>query len=252
MNPMPSLTPLLKQLRLSGFLDSLEVRNRQAVDQKLSHLDFLALLVQDEVARREQRKFAMRQRRSGMGSQKTLEGFDFAFNPAISQAQVMDLATCRFLDEKVCVLVVGPCGTGKSHLAQALGHQAVRRGAETLFTTHGKLLGQLAAARGVGTYERKVQQLAKLDLLIVDDFGLKPMRPGQDEDFHEIVAERYERRATILTSNLDFDEWGEAFHNKLLGAATLDRIRHGAYRVVLDGKSYRTPRTDTTTCQGMG
>jgi DNA replication protein DnaC len=252
MNPMPQLTPLLKQLRLSGILDSLEARNRQAVDQKLAYVDFLSLLVQDEVARREQRKYAMRQRRAGFNSQKTLETFDFTFNPAINQNQVIDLATCRFIEEKVCVLIVGPCGTGKSHLAQALGHGAVRRGCDTHFTTHGKLLGQLSSARAVGSIERRLAQLAKVDLLIIDDFGLKPMRPGQDEDFHEIMAERYERRPTILTSNLDLDEWPEAFHNKLLAAATLDRIRHGAYRVVLDGKSFRTPRGEKNACEKRG
>jgi len=247
MHPMPQLLPLLKQLRLSGILDSLEVRNRQAVDSKLSYTEFLALLIEDEVARREQHKFAQRQRRAGFNAQKTLETFDFTFNPGINQGQVMDLATCRFLEEKAPVLIVGPCGTGKSHLAQALGQMAVRRGHDTLFTTHGKLLNQLSAARAVGSYERKLTQLSKIELLVIDDYGLKPMRLGQDEDFHDVIAERYERRATVITSNLDFSEWSEAFHNKLLGAATLDRIRHGAYRITLDGKSYRSPRSQS--CQ---
>jgi len=242
MHPMPQLLPLLKQLRLSGILDSLEVRNRQAVEQKLSYTDFLAMLVEDEIARREQHKFAQLQRRAGFNTQKTLESFDFTFNPSINQSLIMDLATCRFMDEKAPALIVGPCGTGKSHLAQALGHMAVRRGHDTLFTSHAKLLGQMSAARAVGNYERKLAHLAKVELLIIDDFGLKPMRPGQDEDFHDVIAERYERRTTVVTSNLDFDEWNEAFHNKLLGAATLDRLRHGAYRVTLDGKSYRSPR----------
>lgn len=242
MHPMPQLLPLLKQLRLSGILDSLEVRNRQAVEQKLSYTDFLAMLIEDELARREQHKFTQLQRRAGFSAQKTLESFDFTFNPGINQSLIMDLATCRFMDEKAPALIVGPCGTGKSHLAQALGHMAVRRGHDTLFTSHAKLLGQMSAARAVGNYERKLANLAKIDLLIIDDFGLKPMRPGQDEDFHDVISERYERRTTIVTSNLDFDEWCEAFHNKLMGAATLDRLRHGAYRVPLDGKSYRSPR----------
>ncbi|MBT4822669.1 MAG: ATP-binding protein [Lentisphaerae bacterium] len=242
MHPMPQISPLLKQLRLSGILDSLEVRNHQAVEQQLSYTEFLALLIEDEVARREQRAFAQRQRRSGVNAQKTLESFDFTFNPGINRAQIADLGTCRFIDEKAPVLIVGPCGTGKSHLAQALGHMAVRRGNDTLFTSHAKLLGQLSAARAVGSYDRKLAQLSKVELLIIDDFGLKPMRPGQDEDLHDVIAERYERRPIVITSNLDFNEWGEAFHNKLLGVATLDRVQHGAYRVTLDGKSYRAPR----------
>jgi len=244
MQPMPQLLPLLKQLRLSGILDSLEVRNRQALEQKLPYMEFLALLIGDELARREGQKFAQRQRRAHLNAQKTIETFDFSFNLGVDQTQLRDLATCRFLEEKAPVLIMGPCGTGKSHLAQALGHMAMRRGCDVVFAGHAKLLGQLTASKAVGGFERKLSRLAKADLLIVDDFGLKPMRPGQDEDFHELIAERYERRATLITSNLHVDEWGAAFPNKLLGAATLDRIRHGAYLVILEGKSYRSPRCE--------
>lgn len=242
MHPMPQLLPLLKQLRLSGILDSLEMRNQQAVEKKLSYTDFLSLLIEDEVARREQNKFAQRQRRAKINVQKTLETFDFTFNLNINQAQIQDLCTCRFIEERAPVQIVGPCGTGKSHLAQSIGHMAVRKGHDTLFTSHAKLLGQLCSARAVGNYERKLDQLVKVDLLIIDDFGLKPMRQGQDEDFHDVIAERYEKKSTIITSNLHFDEWNAAFQNKLLGAATLDRIKHGAYCVTLEGKSYRSPR----------
>lgn len=242
MNPMPQLAPQLKQLRLSGILDSLETRNRQAIEDKLAYTEFLALLVQDELARREQKKFALRLRRANFRTEKTLETFDFAFNPSVNKALILDLATGRFLEEKASVLIAGPSGTGKSHLAQALGHQAIRQGYDVLFTTQTKLLGQLQAARATGSYDRKLAALAAVDLLIVDDFALKPLRSPQDEDFHDLVAERYERRSLVITSNLDFPEWGEAFPNRLLGAATLDRLRHGAYRVILDGQSYRSPR----------
>ena len=240
--PMPELAPLLKQLRLSGFLESLPHRNREAIDQKLSYTEFLALLVQDEVARREQKKFNLRIRRAGFRSQKTIEDFDWGFNTRIDQAQIKDLATCRFIDEKVAVLIAGPCGTGKSHIAQALGHLAVRNGHDVIFTTQSKLLGQLQAARAVNTYQRRFQALVRAPLLIIDDFGLKPFQPPQDEDFHELVAERYETAATVITSNLALEEWGAAFPNRLLGSATIDRLRHGAYCVILDGASYRAPR----------
>jgi len=241
-SPMPELTPYLKQLRLSGLLETLAQRNREAVENKLSYPEFLALLIQDEAGRREQKKYALRLRRAGFRGDKTLEGFDFAFNPNIDQQQISDLADSRFIEEKVSVLIAGPCGTGKSHVAQALGHCAVRRGYDVLFSTQTQLLGQLHAARGTGTLERKLKTLTRVPLLIIDDFGLKPFKPGQDEDFHDLIAERYERTATIVTSNLDFVEWGDAFPNKLLGASTLDRLRHAAYRLVLDGKSYRKPR----------
>jgi DNA replication protein DnaC len=242
MNPMPQLEPMLKQLRLSGILDSLEARNRQAIESKLAYTDFLAALIQDEVARRDQRQFAQRLRRAQVRNDKTLERFDFNHSPTLNHAVIADLATCRFVAEHAPVLLAGPIGTGKSHLAQALGHCALRQGYDVLFTTHSKLLGQLYAARATNAYERKLHQLAKIDLILIDDFGLRPMRSPQDEDFHDLIAERYERAAVVVTSNLDFDEWGAAFPNKLLGAATLDRLRDGAYRVVLDGETHRKPR----------
>lgn len=242
MNPMPELAPMLKQLRLSGILDSLDSRNRQAIEHKLAYTDFLALLIQDEVARREQKKLTLRLRRANFRSQKTLEQFDFGFNPGINRVLIQELATGRFIEEPASVLIAGPCGTGKSHLAQALGHTAARLGHDVLFTTQTQLLGSLHAARATGTFERRFQALARIALLIIDDFGLKPLRPPQDEDFHDLISERYEQTATIVTSNLDFSEWGDAFPNRLLGAATLDRLRHGAYRVILDGESYRAPK----------
>lgn len=242
MNPMPELAPMLKQLRLSGILDSLETRNKQAIGKKMSYTEFLSLLISDEVARREQKKFSLRLRRAAFRSHKTLDQFDFSFNPMINSALIQDLITGRFVEEKVAVLIVGPCGTGKSHIAQAIGHAAVRQGHDVLFTSQSRLLGNLHAARATDNFDRRFQALVRIPLLIIDDFGLKPLRPPHDEDFHDLVAERYERGATVLTSNLDFTEWGDAFPNQLLGAATLDRLRHGAYRVILDGKSYRSPR----------
>lgn len=243
MNPTPELTSPLKLLRLSGILDSLEARNRQAIEGRLAYTEFLALLIQDEVARREQKKFQMRLRRAAFRSQKTLELFDFDRLPHLNRAEIQDLATGRFIAEAAPVLIAGPCGTGKSHLAQALGHSAIRRGHDVLFASQTQLLASLHAARATGSFERRFQALARVTVLIVDDFGLKPLRAPHDEDFHELIAERYERLPTIVTSNLDFAEWGDAFPgNRMLGAATLDRLRHGAYRIVLDGESFRSPR----------
>jgi len=216
MNPIPALTPHLKQLRLSGILDSLEARNRQAIDAKLAYTEFLAMLIGDEIARREHKKFDMRLRRAAFRTTKTLDAFEFERLPQLNRALVHDLATGRYIDERAPVLIVGPCGTGKSHLAQALGHAAVRQGVDVAFTTCAQLTTSLNAARATGAYERKIAALAKVPLLIIDDFGLKPLRPPADEDLHELIAERYERAATLVTSNLDLPEWDQAFPaNKL-------------------------------------
>jgi DNA replication protein DnaC len=248
MNPVPELVPYLKQLRLSGILDSLEARNRQALDSKLAYTEFLALLIEDEVARREQKKFALRLRRASFRASKTLDQFDFERLPQLNRALVHELATGRYLNERVPVLIVGPCGTGKSHLAQALGHCAIRQGVDVLFTTCAQLVATLNAARATGSYDRKLAGLARVPLLVIDDFGLKPLRPPADEDLHDLIAERYETAATIVTSNLDFTEWDQAFPaNRLLASATLDRLRHNAYCLILDGQSYRAPKLPPTT-----
>jgi len=248
MNPMPQLERLLKLLRLSGVLDSLETRNRQAIEAKLPYTDFLALLVQDEVARRDQRQFAQRLRKAQLKGDKTLERFDFAHSPSINHALISDLATCRFVGEHAPVLIAGPTGTGKSHLLQALCHCALRAGHNVLFVSHVDLLAQLYAARATNTFDRKLQQLARIDVIAIDDFGLRPMRSPQDEDFHDLVDARYEQTTTLLSSNLDFGEWSAAFPNKLMGAATLDRLRDGAYRIVLDGETRRKPRPLPNPC----
>lgn len=239
MNSMPEIATLLKALNLSGILETLDIRNREAIANKLSYTEFLATLLQDEIARREQKKFAVRFKKSKINANKTLEQFDFAFNPKVNQQQIKDIATCQFIREKVPVLIVGPCGTGKSHLAQAIGHCAIRSAIEVLFFSQTQLFRYLQTARATGQYDKKFRLLVKAPLLIIDDFGLKPLRASQDEDLHDVVAERYERAATIVTSNLAFDEWGDAFPNKLLGAATIDRLRHAAYKIVLEGNSYR-------------
>jgi DNA replication protein DnaC len=177
MNPMPVLSPHLKQLRLSGILDSLEARNRQAIESKLAYTEFLALLVEDEVARREQKKFTTRLRRAAFRSSKTLEQFDFERLPELNRALVHELATGRYLEEKSPVLIVGPCGTGKSHLAQALGHCAVRQGVDVAFMTCSQLTASLNAARATGGYERRLANLARVPLLIIDSCGV----PGNVE-----------------------------------------------------------------------
>jgi len=244
---MPEINNILKQLRLSHIGQYLPQRNRESIEGKLSYPEFLSLLLQDEILGRANTKFITRIKRANIRSDKTLENFDFDFNPKINRAQISELASCRFISEKTPVLIVGPCGTGKSHLAQALAHCAIRQEIDVLWMPQSKLFNELQAARASGRYERKFSELAKVSLLIIDDFGLRPMRSPLDEDFHDLVSARYESVSTIVTSNLDFAEWGNAFPNQLLAAATLDRLRHNAHKIVLEGMSFRG-RIEANSC----
>ena len=243
MNPFNELTPILQSLRMSGMLATLETRNRQALDQKLAPIEFLTLLLQDELARREQFKMQKRLRRAAFHSAKTIESFNFQATANLNKMLINELMTCRFIKEFAPVLIAGPTGTGKSHLAQSIGHQAVRLGYEVFFSTQVQLTASMVRARLSGVHARRMKKLKKMDLIILDDFGIKPLKSPQDEDLHELISDRYEKGSLIVTSNLAFEEWREAFaENKLLGAATVDRMLHGAYQIVLDGESYRKPR----------
>ena len=191
MELMHHLTPHLKRLRLSGILATLEVRNQQAITDKWSYIEFLLRLMQDEVERRDQQQLALRIRRATINASKTLESFDFSFNPTINRQQILDLAGCLYIQQKRNVIVCGPTGVGKSHLAQALAHESCRRGYKVLFTTTHEMLSQLNAGRADGSYQRRLNSYLKPDLLLIDDFGLKSLRPPGPEDFYDIISQRY-------------------------------------------------------------
>jgi len=233
------LTPRLKRLRLSGILDTLEIRNQQAIAEKWSYVEFLTRLVEDEVERRDHRQLTLRLRRATVNTGKTLESFDFGFNVSINRQQVYDLATGLFIQQKRNVLICGPTGVGKSHLSQALAHEACRRGYDALFTSAHKMLLHLNGGRADGTYTRRLNAYLKPDLLILDDFGLKPLLPPGPEDLYDVINERYERGSIVLSSNRAPSEWYELFSDALLASAALDRLMHNAHTLVITGDSYR-------------
>ncbi|PDV98990.1 IS21-like element helper ATPase IstB [Candidatus Chloroploca asiatica] len=233
------LTGKLKQLRLSGVLDTLAVRERQAIDGTWSYLAFLEQLLEDEVERRAQKQLALRLRRAAIGSSKTLEGFDWQFNGSINRQQILQVASGTYLRERRNVLIYGPSGVGKSHLAQALAHEACRQGYDVLFANTHKLLQHLNGGRADGSWERRLASAVRPDLLILDDFGLKPLTSVMAEDLYDVIAERYEQGSILLTSNRAPSEWPDLFGSPLLASAGLDRLAHRAETVIITGQSYR-------------
>jgi DNA replication protein DnaC len=246
------LIPYLKQLRLSGVLATLEVRNQQAIAEQWSYIEFLTRLAQDEVERRGQKQLELRIRRGGLTTTKTLESFDFHFNPTINRQQVYDLATCEFVRGRRNVLICGQTGVGKSHLAQALAHEAARKGFDCLYTSAHQMLVQLHAGRADGSYERRLASYVKPALLVLDDFALKPLPPLGSEDLYDVINERYERGSIVLTSNRAPSEWAEVFTNPLLANAALDRLADRAQVLLITGRSYRLTRDSAGASAGEG
>jgi DNA replication protein DnaC len=233
------LLPKLRQLKLSGILDSLETRAAQATREQLGPTEFLAILLDDELERRDQAKLARRVTASGVDPAKTLASFDFSAVPGLNRTLVADLATGAFVARAQNVILAGPTGVGKSHLMHALVVEALKRDYTALQRPAYRVLLDLQAARGDGSYRRRFRQLCAVDLLALDDFGLRPLTPEMAEDLYELIRERYERKALILTSNRALDEWPEAFGNPLLASAALDRLTHHCHTLVIRGQSYR-------------
>jgi len=233
------LLPKLRQLRLSAIVETLDLRAAQATERQLSPIEFLALLLDDELERRNQSRLARHLAQSGCDRQKTLSQFDFAAAPGVSRLLIQDLATCTFIVRHENILLCGPTGVGKSHVANGLGIEALKRGFRVLSSPVHHLLKNLHASQASGGYTRWLGKILKADLLILDDFGLYSLTPQAAQDLYEIISERYERASIILTSNRAFEEWAEVFNNDLLASAALDRLTHHTHTLVIRGSSYR-------------
>jgi DNA replication protein DnaC len=231
----------LRQLRLGGIAAVLETRLRQAQAEPMAPIDLLSCLVSDELTRRSDRLLERRRKEAGFrDAHRTLDNFDFTFNPKVNRSLVFDLAACRFIDQREDALFLGPGGTGKSHLAQAIGQAAILQGYRVLYRETHVLLEELADAVADGTRNQYMTGIATAPLLIIDDFGMRKLPLTAAEDLLEIVMRRYERASTLLTSNRPVEDWGKLLGDTAAVSAMLDRLLHHGHVLKCGPKSWRT------------
>jgi DNA replication protein DnaC len=234
-----ALRKTLKQLRLSGLLESLEIRLQEAAGHGLSHCEFLELILQDELAVRGNRKIERRFKAAEFRERRSLEDFDWSFNPSIPRKQIYDLASCRFLREGRDVLWLGPPGVGKSFMVQAIGYQAIKAGYTVYYRSIFDLVRDFLHDEVLGQENKILTRYLKPELLIIDDMGMKQLPRRSGECLFEVVMRRYETRSTMMTSNRPLEDWGKLLGDAPGASAILDRFLHHAELVQMTGRSYR-------------
>ena len=232
-----ALAATLRNLKLSGMLDTLDARLAQAHAGELGHLDFLQVLCQDEISRRESMSLARRIRRARFETEATLEGFDFNAAPKLPAAQIRDLAALRWLAGGESVILYGPVGVGKSHVAQALAHLAIRSGADARFMKTSRALAHLAGGRADRTWDKRLAELTRPAVLLLD-FAMRELTAAQADDLYELITERA-GKSLVLTSNRAPADWYPLFPNPVVAESLLDRLINTSHQVFMNGPSYR-------------
>ena len=233
-----ALDKALRALKLSGMLATIDARLAQARAGELGHIEFLQVLCEDEISRRETMSMTRRLRKARFEEQATLEGFDFAASPKLPAAQIRDLAALRWLHAAESVILYGPVGTGKSHVAQALGHLAIRQGADARFLRTSRALAHLSGGHADHTWHKRLGELARPAVLILDDFAMRELTPAQADDLYELITERA-GQSLILTSNRAPQDWYPLFPNPVVAESLLDRVINNSHQVFMNGPSYR-------------
>jgi DNA replication protein DnaC len=236
----------LRQLRLGGMAAVLETRLHQAQAEPMAPIDLISCLVTDELTRRSDRLLERRRKQAQFRDpQRTLDNFDFAFNPKMNRSLVFDLATCAFIGRREDALFLGPSGTGKSHLAQAIGQAAIQQGYRVLYRETHMLLEELAEAVVTDTRKDFIESVTTVPLLVIDDFGMRKLPLTAAEDLLEIIMRRYERASTVLTSNRPVEDWGKLLGDVAAVAAMLDRLLHHGHVLKCGPRSWRTKMATT-------
>lgn len=229
----------MSKLRLSSAVKVLEQRNEYALENKISYLDFLSLLLDDELASRQNNTYLKKLAQSKLNQQKRLDNYDFSCQIELDKKLIMDLGSCRFINQRQNIIFMGKPGVGKTHLANGIGLEALKQDHGVMFVHANSLIEQLHRSKADGKYPALIRKINNVELLIIDEVGFKKFPQNGIDDFFEIIRSRYETGSIIITTNRNFEDWGALFGDAVMASAIIDRLVHHAKIVKITGDSYR-------------